>query len=67
MFIATEYESQEEELFVEIIPDCDIKWFASFKPVFSDFSAIYSHPNRVNLIVISKGQGYISTQKIKSY
>ncbi|BAY83774.1 hypothetical protein NIES267_32670 [Calothrix parasitica NIES-267] len=58
-FIATELKSQEEELFVEIIPDSGLNWIASFQAGFSEFSAIYSHPNRINLIIISKGQGYI--------
>lgn len=58
-FIATEIKSQEEELFVEIIPDSGINWIASFQPGISDFSRIYSHPNKIDLIIISKGQGYI--------
>ncbi|MGB3760951.1 MAG: hypothetical protein WBA07_32030 [Rivularia sp. (in: cyanobacteria)] len=58
-FSATDSKSQEEELVVEIIPDSGINWIASFQPGFSEFSAIYPHPNRIDLIVISKGQGYI--------
>ena len=44
-FIATDIKSPEEELFVEIIPDSGINWIGSFQPGFSEFSAIYSHPN----------------------
>ncbi|MEM1394580.1 MAG: hypothetical protein AAGG00_15065 [Cyanobacteria bacterium P01_H01_bin.150] len=58
-FIATDFQIQEEELFVEIIPDSGIKWIASFQPGCSEFSAIYPHPNRIDLIVISNGQGYV--------
>ena len=58
-FIATELESQEEELLVEIILDSGINWIASFQPGISEFSGIYSHPNKIDLIIISKGQGYI--------
>jgi len=58
-FIATEIKSHKKELFLEIIPDPGINWIASFQPGISDFSTIYSHPNRIDLIIISKGQGYI--------
>ncbi|MDY6897200.1 MAG: hypothetical protein SWZ49_03880 [Cyanobacteriota bacterium] len=58
-FVVTDCKIQGEELFVEIIPDSGINWIASFQPGFSEFSAIYSHPNLIDLIVISKGQGYI--------
>ncbi|MEL7244303.1 MAG: hypothetical protein AAGM40_18505 [Cyanobacteria bacterium J06573_2] len=58
-FIATDFQSPKEELFVEIIPDSGINWIGSFQPGCSEFSAIYPHPNRIDLIVISKGQGYV--------
>ena len=58
-FIATDFQIPKEELFVEIIPDSGINWIASFQPGCSEFSAIYPHPNQIDLIVISKGQGYV--------
>ena len=48
-----------KELVVEILPDLGEEWLGCFQPGKSEFSGVYQHPNRIDLIIISGGQGYI--------
>jgi hypothetical protein len=49
----------QEGVVVEIIPDKSSNWLANFQPGQSEFSGVYQHPNQNDLIIISRGQGYI--------
>ncbi|MEC4893536.1 MAG: hypothetical protein SAL07_10110 [Oscillatoria sp. PMC 1051.18] len=52
-------EKQQEKLFLEILPDDGKNWYACFQAGKTNFSGVYQHPNHVDLIIISSGQGYI--------
>jgi len=58
-FEVPENPKHQERLILEILPDDGINWYASFESGQSEFSGVYQHPNRVDLIIISNGQGYI--------
>ncbi len=58
-FEVPEKPKQQERLILEILPDDGTNWYASFESGQSEFSGVYQHPNRVDLIIISNGQGYI--------
>jgi hypothetical protein len=58
-FEATNHKIYQEGLFVEIVPDINSSWIATFNPGNSNFCGVYQHPNRVDLIIISRGQAYI--------
>lgn len=49
----------QEGVVLEIIPDKSSNWLANFQPGKSEFSGVYQHPNENDLIIISRGQGYI--------
>ena len=56
---ATNGRVDREDLVVEIQPDTGSKWIGNFKARQSDISGIYQHPNSIDLIIVSRGQGYI--------
>lgn len=58
-FNVQEQHRPHEKLILEILPDDGTNWYASFQSGCSEFSGVYQHPNRVDLIIISNGQGYI--------
>jgi hypothetical protein len=59
IFSCTENKKYEKELIVEIRPDTGHKWVGSFQPGDSNLCGVYQHPNRLDLIVISRGQAYV--------
>ncbi|OUL29672.1 hypothetical protein BV378_05740 [Nostoc sp. RF31YmG] len=66
IFSATDHKTDQERLLVEILPDTGINWLASFQPGFSEFSGVYQHPNRIDLIIIARGQAYIINPENKN-
>lgn len=58
-FSATDNTTYQEGLVVEVIPDTGGNWVANFQPGQSEFSGVYQHPNQTDLIIISRGQGYV--------
>ncbi len=58
-FTVREQQKLSENLILEILPDDGSNWYASFQSGYSEFSGVYQHPNRIDLIIISNGQGYI--------
>ncbi len=58
-FYVTDRKTNQEGLVVEIFSDLGEEWIGCFEPGKSEFCGVYQHPNRIDLIIISGGQGYI--------
>ena len=58
-FAVSESQSDRDRLVVEIFPDIGNNWIATFHAGRTKFSGVYQHPNRVDLALVSNGQGYI--------
>ncbi|NEO87834.1 MAG: hypothetical protein F6J87_26795 [Spirulina sp. SIO3F2] len=51
--------NNDSKFLVEIYQEDGTSWQAEFKSGDSEFSNVYQHPNREDLIVVSGGQGYV--------
>lgn len=50
---------KEIGLIIEFLPTTANNWLRTFKPGESNYSAVYQHPDKNNLIIISYGKAYI--------
>ena len=58
-FNTKDTERERETLLLEVLPDTGNNWVGIFQPGHYEFSGVYQHPNSIDLIIVSRGQGYI--------
>ncbi|MEL6458887.1 MAG: hypothetical protein AAFQ91_11635 [Cyanobacteria bacterium J06621_15] len=64
-FKVTNEQISKTGLIVEIISNTGSKYVGNFESGYSQFSGVYQHPNKNDLIVVSRGQGYIVNSQSK--
>lgn len=58
-FGASAWSGHSEGFIVRFRPDTDETWVANFQPGLGGWDGVLEHPNKMDVIVLARGQGYV--------